>query len=868
MDDHSTEHGFPAHGGQTEPAEASGARGLYRHLFRFYPDAVLVEDQQGRIIECNEAACKIFGYTRREMLTLTIRDLIPRSLAVAIPDLIDEEDTTHGVLVWVSSRKKDGTIFPTQYSSRLIPAGKGKQVLAIFRDVSDQYYYRRPVPREKPSGIYHAHQDFPNFNLTWEFREGEAILIGYDNRSGEITRNLVSKFLGEKARDLYKERKDIVADLEQCFQERSILRRKTLYRMFTTGEERIAEITYTFVHPNIVIMNLEDYTERDSAEALHRSFVRSSPVGLCLIQGGELRFANPKLHEYTGYDEGELSRLEPTAIVHPEDWHLIEELLDQDRPPEAPSLPVELRIIRKDGEVRWMMVTFTSIFYLGGQALLLNLADITDLKGAREKLDELTRLQSSIMAAIPHAVIGIENGRIVFSNHAVETVFGWRPREIAGKTMGLFFRDRNAYKREARKLYQQLMENEAFSFEYTYKRKDGSDVICLTSISRISENEYDRRIVSTHTDITEKKRAEESLRESQRVLTTLMGNLPGMAYRSKNDPDWTMEFVSEGSYALTGYRPSDLVDNATLSYGDLIHPDDRDDVWDSVQDAVANHDRYQLTYRIITSEGRVKWVWEKGQGVFSSDGEFQALEGFISDITERKLAEEQLKRSRRQLRIHAEHLDTVLEGERAEIAREIHDELGQILTALKMDLFWVERKMPPDRAEIQEKVHSMISHIDSTIKTVERILMDLRPGMLEDLGLNPAIEWQTEEFQRRTGITCDAILDPDPEKLISDAKLSTALFRICQETLTNIARHSQATKAEIHLRLASTYVELKVRDNGKGITRNDIRKPGSFGILGIRERTSLLGGRMTIGGRSSKGTVVRVRIPLSQNRIP
>ncbi|HQJ09793.1 MAG TPA: histidine kinase, partial [Deltaproteobacteria bacterium] len=296
------------------------------------------------------------------------------------------------------------------------------------------------------------------------------------------------------------------------------------------------------------------------------------------------------------------------------------------------------------------------------------------------------------------------------------------------------------------------------------------------------------------------------------------------------------------------------------------HPDDREFVWGSVQRSLKARERFQIMYRIVTPKGRVKWVWEKGMGIFSPEGELIALEGFISDITDRKLTEEKLRRSRKQLRIHAEHLHSVLEGERSQIAREIHDELGQILTALKMDLFWVDRKVPEKNAEIHEKVHSMISHIDSTIKTVEHILLELRPGLLEDLGLTSAIEWQAEEFQRRTGIVCDAILDPDPERLIKDSKLSTAVFRICQEALTNIARHAYATKVEITLKLTRSFVELMVSDNGQGIMRSDIRKADSFGILGIRERTSLLGGKVTIAGRKGKGTTLRVRIPLSQSQ--
>lgn len=327
-----------------------------------------------------------------------------------------------------------------------------------------------------------------------------------------------------------------------------------------------------------------------------------------------------------------------------------------------------------------------------------------------------------------------------------------------------------------------------------------------------------------------------------------------------------MEFVSEGSLALTGCTPTELIENSKEAYGDLIHPDDREFVWNSVQNSLKARDRYQIMYRIITPRGRTKWVWEKGMGIISPEGELIALEGFISDVTDRKLIEEKLRRSRKQLRIHAEHLDSVLEGERSEMAREIHDELGQILTALKMDLFWVDRKVPEKNTELHEKVQSMIEHIDSTIKTVEHILLELRPGLLEDLGLTSAIEWQTEEFQRRTGIVCDAILDPDPERLVKNSKLSTALFRICQEALTNIARHSNATKAEITLKLTRSFVELMVSDNGQGIMRSDIRKTDSFGILGVRERTNLLGGKVTIAGRKGKGTTIRVRIPFSQTR--
>lgn len=590
-------------------------------------------------------------------------------------------------------------------------------------------------------------------------------------------------------------------------------------------------------------------------------------MGLCLIHSGRLKIANPKFMEYTGFNESELSDIEPLSLIHPDDRHLlIRDILESVKSAGIQSMPVELRILTKGGDTKWMMVTLTSIFYLGEQAILFNLVDITELKTARQRVDELTALQSSILSAIPHAVIGLDNRRIVFTNHAVRDVFGWKPYELIGRTMRVLFPDRSGYVREARRLYEELDSRDSLTLEHTYKRKDGSDVICLTSVSRISPDRNDKRIVATHTDITEKRRAEQALSESQRMIATLMGNLPGMAYRCANDGHWSMEFVSEGCLGLTGYKPAELVGNAQMSYGDLIHPKDRQAVWESVRQSLKTGERFQIMYRIITSEGRLKWVWEKGLGIVSPSSELVTLEGFISDITGRKMAEEQMERSRMQLRAHAEHLHSVLEGERTKIAREIHDELGQILTALKMDLFWVERKLPWEWVEIHDKVRSMITHIDSTIKTVERILLELRPGMLEDLGLTPAIEWQAEAFQRRTGIVCDAILDPDPESLITDTKISTAVFRICQEALTNIARHSNATRAEIRLTLHESLVELVVADNGKGVKKRDIDKADSFGILGIRERTGLLGGKMTIAGRRGKGTILRVRIPLCRSQ--
>jgi signal transduction histidine kinase len=224
--------------------------------------------------------------------------------------------------------------------------------------------------------------------------------------------------------------------------------------------------------------------------------------------------------------------------------------------------------------------------------------------------------------------------------------------------------------------------------------------------------------------------------------------------------------------------------------------------------------------------------------------------------------EEELQSSREELRNLTIYLESVREQERTNIAREIHDELAQSLTALKMDLSWLDNKLPRDQIPLVEKIHSMSDLIDSIIQTVKRISAALRPGILDDLGLVAAIEWQAEEFQTRTGIDCRFTFKPDD--LAVDQDRSTAIFRIFQETLTNIARHAAASLVSVDLLKEAGSLLLRVIDNGTGITEEQIHDPKSFGLIGMRERVHPWGGRVHIRGISGQGTTIEVRIPLEK----
>jgi signal transduction histidine kinase len=227
---------------------------------------------------------------------------------------------------------------------------------------------------------------------------------------------------------------------------------------------------------------------------------------------------------------------------------------------------------------------------------------------------------------------------------------------------------------------------------------------------------------------------------------------------------------------------------------------------------------------------------------------------------ERKRMEKELINSREKLRNFAVHIQSVREEERTKFAHEIHDEMAQSLIALKMDLFSLSKKIPKDQKSLFKKIESMSKLTDDIIKLAKEIYTELRPSLLDDLGLPATIEWEAEEFQKRTGIKCEISIDPETPAL--DKARSTVIFRIFEEILTNIIRHARATKVKVSLRKKNGMLELNVRDNGKGITRKQLTDPKSFGLIGIRERAKSLGGEDKIRGVPGKGTTVTIRIPL------
>ena len=245
--------------------------------------------------------------------------------------------------------------------------------------------------------------------------------------------------------------------------------------------------------------------------------------------------------------------------------------------------------------------------------------------------------------------------------------------------------------------------------------------------------------------------------------------------------------------------------------------------------------------------------------------------GLVSKLEKKNLelqqSEEQINKSREQLRALAARLQAAREEERIRISREIHDDLGELLTGLKMGLAWIRDRLeePPSaesRGPLREKIAAMGLLADSTTHRVRKLCTELRPSILDDLGLVAAIEWQAREFQKRTNIRCEAILEE--KQIVATSDQATALFRILQEILTNVARHSQASKVRLSLKAEDRNLMMEVKDNGRGIQTGELSGTGSLGLLGMQERAAVLGGMVEIHGQKGRGTTVAVTIPVGQ----
>ena len=367
----------------------------------------------------------------------------------------------------------------------------------------------------------------------------------------------------------------------------------------------------------------------------------------------------------------------------------------------------------------------------------------------------------------------------------------------------------------------------------------------------------EKELRSTVEMVLFKHSMDQKLRESEMKFRTLAESTSTTILIYQGDK-WV--YANPAAEEMTGFSSAELLNRyyweiACLEHRSLVQQ------WEAARMAGEDAPR-RYSFQIVTKQGEERWWDVSSERMIFQNHPAGVLTAI--DITERKAAERALSESREELQALARHLQTIREDERTHIAHEIHDEFGQALTGIQMELMsLIEETESPD---LSIKLNNVMKLTDSTIERIRQIAVDLRPGLLDDLGLLAALEWQTNEFSELTHIQCE--LNLDVEEFEDQLDVSTTLFRIHQEALTNVTRHAAATSVRVSLVRENDLFVLTVADNGCGIAPEDIINRRSMGLLGMRERARALGGDILIRGQPGVGTTIEARIPFGTDRQP
>ena len=359
--------------------------------------------------------------------------------------------------------------------------------------------------------------------------------------------------------------------------------------------------------------------------------------------------------------------------------------------------------------------------------------------------------------------------------------------------------------------------------------------------------------------------AEDAARGAERRFAAVSANIPGIVLRIEYDLATGrihLPWVSDGAPGLFGHAPEALRANPDLFF-EQLHAEDAARLRTAIAEAAEAGSILRCEGRVREGKGATRW-WLLAATPDAPAGTCRAWDGIIMDISPEKRALQELEASRERLSALTGHLETLKEVERAEIAREIHDEMGGLLTGLKADVSWLGKHFGAE-PRARDKLQDIEGLLDDVVMVSRRIAKSLRPAIL-DQGLGAALEWQAHEFEKHAGIPCR--FQTNDDDLALEVGQATGVFRVFQEALTNVAKHAQARQVEVQVFATDKLVTLEVRDDGVGVAKMDLAKPESFGVRGMQERVHRLGGWLDVSGAPGKGTTLMLSIPRGESSDP
>ncbi len=543
--------------------------------------------------------------------------------------------------------------------------------------------------------------------------------------------------------------------------------------------------------------------------------------------------------------------------IHPDDREAFQQAEDEALAGKK-KLDYVHRIIRPDGDIRYVHELGELLRNEKGEPVILSgtVQDITQRIRAEEEVRKSEETRKLIMDSALDAIVCINNtGIITVWTPQTEKIFGWKAEEVLGKRLSetiIPLQYRSLHENGMEK-FRQTGEGPVLNrlIEITAINKEGREFPIELSVIPIRQGD-DFFFCAFIRDITERKLAEERIFREKELSDTAVNSLPGIFYMfdiNRNFLRWNKNFE-----LVSGYGPEEL---KTLPPLRFFAEDDRELARQKVEQTFREGEA-ELEARFLTRQGEKIPYLFTGRAITYNG--VLCMVGTGIDISELKKAEQELAATNESLRKLTGYLQQIREEERSHIAREIHDELGQQLTVLKMDISWLNKKIDTKEEKVKERLRDLVGMVDKTVKSVRKISSELRPSMLDDLGLPSALEWQGQEFEKRSGIKVNLLNSAGDYKLPNNVAIT--LFRIFQEGLTNVARHAEASEVWVTLQAAKDYLSMEIRDNGKGFVVRDIENKKTLGILGMRERISLISGTFSIESSPGKGTCIRVNVPI------
>jgi PAS domain S-box-containing protein len=822
-------------------------------------DAILSTDTSLLIKSWNKGAEEIYGFRKEEVIgsqlgSLLKSDLDPETSTRLLKHL-NEKGFYNTEYVFYDKQHR-----PIQVQASVTVLkdrfGETTGYVAVHRDITERKQLEQQL-REFNQQL-EQQVDEKTAELTDVFeRISDAFLgvdnhykIVYSNKRAELLFGLDIQQLSKKeVHTLFADSSgEAAAAIQEAFETREYVYLEAWLEKF----EKWFEVNI-YPSPSGLSIYFRDITVRKNAlqelhasEEKYRLFFENSLDGILLTNGtGEIFAANPSACEIFEMTEAEISKGGRQAILDESDpnWKLFFE--ERSRTGKAKA---ELRHFRKSGATFVAEVASVKFYNANGETRTNTIIrDITERKKAEAALQKSEEKYRNLVEQAGDAIaIFSADGRIVDVNESAARLLGYEKDQFKE----LFIQDilhREELQRDPIQ-FNLLALGQSTIKQRKMQHQNGGYVETEVRAQRLPDGNF----LAIIRDLSDRIQAQQQLQKEKDLSDSIINSLPGIFYFYDHTGKfirWNKQFETVSEYSgpeIASMHPIDFFEGDDKIYlqariGEVFTK--------GVSDAEAH---------FVTKTGKRIPYYFTGAKIDVNG--VPCLLGMGVDITERKRTEAEIQESYEQIRRLTAHLQEIREEERTHIAREIHDELGQQLTVMKMDISWMKKKLAAgDASAVPAKMEELLQLLDGTVASVRRISTELRPSLLDDIGLIATIEWQLESFTKRTGI--ETILHK-PDELQVPEQYVTGLFRIFQESLTNVARHANATQIEIHLENNENEFILYIKDNGDGFDKTLAGKKKTLGLLGMKERTLMMKGQFNISSEPKNGTKVEVRVPL------